>query len=146
MSKSIKLKNNIYLDSSSISHNRKKLSDIIYPIGSIYLSVNSTSPATLFGGTWERIYNRFLIGGGNDYECGSAGGNKTITLQQSNLPSSVLIREQGTASSSNTQSIYVSEGWSNHAIRDSRVEGTTYGESINIMPPYLAIYMWKRTA
>lgn len=60
MSKSIKFKNNTYLDSTGITHNRKLLSDILYPVGSIYMSVNSTSPATLFGGTWTQISGRFL--------------------------------------------------------------------------------------
>ena len=36
----------------------------IYPVGSIYMSVNSTSPATLFGGTWVQIKGRYLLGAG----------------------------------------------------------------------------------
>lgn len=41
------------------------LIDRIYPVGSIYMSINETDPATLFGGTWERLANgRCLIGGG----------------------------------------------------------------------------------
>ena len=58
MSKSIKLKGNNYIDSTGIVHNRQLLSDLLsnisliaYPVGSIYISVNSTNPATLFGGT-----------------------------------------------------------------------------------------------
>lgn len=38
-----------------------------YPVGSIYISVNSTNPGTIFGGTWEQIKGRFLLGtGAND--------------------------------------------------------------------------------
>lgn len=40
--------------------NRQDLLNIIYPVGSIYVSMNSTSPATLFGGTWEQIKDQFL--------------------------------------------------------------------------------------
>lgn len=40
------------------------LVDLIYPVGSIYMSVNNVSPETLFGGTWERIKGRFLLGTG----------------------------------------------------------------------------------
>ena len=36
--------------------------DTVYPVGSVYTSVNSTSPASLFGGTWELIQNKFLLG------------------------------------------------------------------------------------
>ena len=38
--------------------------DLVYPVGSIYMSVSDTSPQTLFGGTWERINGRFLLGTG----------------------------------------------------------------------------------
>lgn len=48
--------------------------NLIYPIGSIYISVNTTSPETLFGGTWEQLQDRFLIGAGNDYSLNGIGG------------------------------------------------------------------------
>ena len=41
--------------------------DLIYPVGSIYLSVTSTSPATLFGGTWVQLKDKFLLGKGDTY-------------------------------------------------------------------------------
>lgn len=47
----------------------------VYPVGAIYLSVNSTSPATLFGGTWEQIKDKFLLGVGDTYTTvGNTGG------------------------------------------------------------------------
>ena len=61
--------------------------DLIYPVGSIYLSVVSTSPATLFGGTWEKLQDRFLVGAGNSYSIGATGGEATHTLTTSELPS-----------------------------------------------------------
>lgn len=59
-----------------------------YPVGSIYISVNSTSPATLFGGTWERIQDVFLLAAGSSYSAGSTGGAATVTLTaaQSGVP------------------------------------------------------------
>ena len=61
--------------------------DAIYPIGSIYISVNSTSPATMFGGTWEQIQDTFLLSAGSTYTAGNTGGSSTVTLETTNLPS-----------------------------------------------------------
>lgn len=38
--------------------------DLVYPVGSLYMSMNSTNPSTLFGGTWEQIQGRYLLGAG----------------------------------------------------------------------------------
>ena len=65
-----------------------------YPIGSIYMSVNSTSPATLFGGTWERITGKFLLSAtdngssGASQAAGNTGGAATVKLTsaQSGVP------------------------------------------------------------
>ena len=58
-----------------------------YPIGAVYISVNSTSPATLFGGTWERIQGRFLLGASGSYSAGSTGGEASHTLTAAEMPS-----------------------------------------------------------
>ena len=53
---------------------------LAYPVGSIYMSVNSTSPAELFGGTWEEIAGgRVLMGQNSTYAAGSTGGATTHT-------------------------------------------------------------------
>jgi len=59
----------------------------VYPIGSIYMSINETAPGTLFGGTWQRIEDTFLLSAGQTYEAGAAGGNALTTLLEANLPS-----------------------------------------------------------
>ena len=60
--------------------------DKIYPVGSIYMSVNSTSPATLFGGTWEQIKDKFLLASGNTYGAGTTGGEAKHTLTVNEMP------------------------------------------------------------
>ena len=45
------------------------LFSLVYPVGSIYISVNSTSPATLFGGTWEQIQGKFLLASSTTMKC-----------------------------------------------------------------------------
>ena len=62
-----------------------------YPVGSIYMSVVETNPAELFGGTWEAIPGRVLIGAGVsdfniNYIAGNKGGSKARTLTSSNIP------------------------------------------------------------
>ena len=57
-----------------------------YPVGSIYMSVSSTSPATLFGGTWERIQGRFLLGASSTYGAGTTGGEATHALSAAEMP------------------------------------------------------------
>lgn len=59
----------------------------LYPVGSVYISFNSTSPQTLFGGTWVRMKDRVLMASGDTYAPNTTGGSATVTLTTSNLPS-----------------------------------------------------------
>ena len=61
--------------------------DMIYPVGSIYMSVLSTNPATFFGGTWAQIQGKFLLASGGGYTLGTSGGNASVTLTTANMPS-----------------------------------------------------------
>lgn len=127
----------------------------IYPVGSIYMSVNNTDPGTLFGGTWEAWgTGRVPVGvdsGDSDFSTSEKiGGEKTNT------------HNHYTLSGNDDNMLYV--GSTQHAVR-SRVstlkrgtisftsygegpsrEDSTYDESINILQPYVTCYMWKRTA
>lgn len=66
--------------------------DDIYPVGSIYMSVNSTNPQALFGGTWERLTGRFLLAAtdngssGASQAAGRTGGDATVTLTAAQMP------------------------------------------------------------
>ena len=57
-----------------------------YPIGSIYLSVVNTNPATIFGGTWQAIQDAFLLGAGTTYLAGATGGEATHVLTENEMP------------------------------------------------------------
>lgn len=61
--------------------------DDIYPVGSIYMNINSTNPTDLFGGVWEQIKERFMLGCGNTHTVGTTGGEFTHTLSYSEMPS-----------------------------------------------------------
>ena len=64
------------------------LLEMIYPVGSIYMSVNEVSPATFLGGTWERIKDKFLLSSGDTYGAGSTGGEAAhkLTAEESGIP------------------------------------------------------------
>lgn len=125
------------------------LLDMVYPVGSIYMSVNAAEPSALFGGTWERLKERFLLGAGDSYAAGMTGGEVEHTLAVNELPSHEHgpVYTGGTAYASGT----VAErdlAWYT-ASGEGLSYGYTYaggGQAHNNMPPYLAVYMWKRTA
>ena len=60
----------------------------IYPVGSIYMSVNATDPSALFEGTtWQQIAGgRCLIGADANYKAGTMGGDATVTLASNQIP------------------------------------------------------------
>ena len=148
----------------NVSVNGKTLIDLIYPIGSIYMSVNNVSPQAFFGGTWEQIQNRFLLAAGSSYAAGSTGGEATHKLTMDEMPahqghmydnfdSSGYVDRGG-----DTNSYYVNSSASGYATYENRpykvvsgnefvMQGYTRGGSVahNNMPPYLTVYMWKRT-
>ena len=70
-----------YLDQRGVQHLVDKLLDRMYPVDSIYISTNSTSPASLYGGSWERYgTGRALISASDtdsDFTAGTTGGSKT---------------------------------------------------------------------
>lgn len=59
----------------------------LYPVGSVYISFNATDPSTLFGGTWQRLKDTFLLVNGDSYAPNTTGGSPTKTIGVSNMPS-----------------------------------------------------------
>ncbi len=114
----------------------------IYPVGSIYMSTSSTNPSTLFGGTWEQLKDRFLLGAGDTYSVGSTGGEATHTLTSEELPNMVTVRDNCTNANGNNNWAQMS-GWGNY---QNNTRGKQVNKPHNNMPPYLAVYIWKRTA
>lgn len=102
----------------------------IYPVGSIYMSINNVSPQTFIGGTWEQIKNRWLVGAGDEYAVGTYGGNAVHSHTQ---------RMIFTANYAGNNGLMYTAG------------GTTptdviYTGETRSVPPYYAVYMWKRIA
>lgn len=116
-----------------------------YPVGSVYMSTESTNPATLFGGTWQAIENRFLFGAGNWYAAGDTGGEATHTLTVDEMPSHNHTVPRGGNSFGTKTHGYTSTG-TLFTSADDRMSAVGGGQAHNNMPPYLVVYMWKRTA
>lgn len=128
------------------------LVDLFYPIGSIYMSTDTTNPQSRFTGTyWLPIYNRFLLGAGDTYKAGTMGGEATHTLTMSEIPShyhdEYLGNDGGPDSAPSGYS-----GWPNIAYTSKKTWWATGSKTSaaggdgahNNMPPYLAVYMWRR--
>ena len=124
------------------------LLDAIYPVGSIYQSVNSTSPATLFGGTWERIEDKFLLAAGSTYAAGSTGGEASVSLTAAqNGPHTHAAYYADSSGSKSFGYSYTNKGEQSNASTDSSgIASSGSGQPHNNMPPYLAVYAWQRTA
>lgn len=119
--------------------------DMIYPVGSIYMSASATSPETLFGGTWESIGGRFLLGADATYAAGSTGGEATHKLTVSEMPSHVHSATTRTLAG-NHQGYFATTANTNDTIGDAVTKSSGGDAAHNNMPPYLAVYIWQRTA
>ena len=163
------------------------LLNYIYPVGSIYMSVNNVSPSSFLGGTWEQIRDTFLLCAGSSYMAGSTGGEATHTLTQTETPAHThtrgtmditgkvrlgwgdktgggIIMQSGYfagavyATHEGEAYYYADPNISNQpqhlnmfnfqASRNWTGETSSVGGNAahNNMPPYLAVYVWKRTA
>lgn len=119
----------------------------IYPVGSIYISVNNVNPTILFGGVWEPIEDVFLLACGKR-PAGEIGGEETHQLTVGELPAHTHQYKRHSLNREDTdpetgQDAY---GVSNKTL-DERIgtsEMTGGDQPHNNMPPYLTVYMWKR--
>ena len=151
--------------------------NLIYPVGSIYMSVNSTNPGTLFGGTWQAFaQGRTLIGNGTSdqtFSAGNTGGESSHKLTVSEMPSHTHGLSTCNAGTYNDDYTWV-KPWANNTgggsvatkvvaevsvsglsaqryVKDYGYNGQSMSSeggsgSHNNLPPYVVVYIWKRTA
>lgn len=121
-----------------------------YPVGAIYMSVFDTSPADLFGGTWERLKDRFLLAAGDTYEALTMGGEAEHTLTVNEMPQhnhDFQASYSDIATGSEANGKILAGGDENSWLWNfARTNDSGLGAAHNNMPPYLAVYMWVRTA
>jgi hypothetical protein len=126
-----------------------------YPVGSIYTTTSdNVSPAFTFGGTWEQIKDVFLLAAGDTYTAGSTGGSADAVVVSHNhrlekfgsvlalfVPASESETSAGFEAAPTGEGLWASETKAATGINHTGVDGS--GKN---MPPYLAVYMWKRIA
>ena len=164
----VRTRTNAYTPIQDRVFNIKDMLNVIYPVGSIYASMNNANPATLFGfGTWTQITDRFLwCSSGTS---GETGGSKKIL--EANLPAhkhSVNINTDSKGAHKHTVTIYANENNDNYAHTRSgtwlakwksvetsetgshthNVSGNTgnAGSGTDYMPPFITVYAWWRVA
>lgn len=124
-----------------------------YAVGDIFISTNSTSPAARFGGTWTQIKDTFLLASGDTYAAGATGGEAAHTLTTNEIPAHkhALLGEFGAAGSASfspwkTYTQLAGSSATTKMRSDVSMDNTGGGQAHNNMPPYLAVYVWKRIA
>ena len=131
------------------------LLNLVYPVGTIYTSTVSTSPATLFGGTWSQITNRFLYATAGPSK--QTGGEETHTLTLDEIPAHTHTGQamidavftfdyQNVPASSGQTGGYKAVKAVQSDGADISVASNGGGQSHNNMPPYMTVYAWERTA
>ena len=108
------------------------------------MSVNSESPAQLFGGTWAQLKDMFLLAAGDTYAAGSTGGAAQHTLTVDEMPAhnhgfKMTAKELASGST-------FSRFNDNGTASDNIITETGGGKPFDTMPPYIAVYVWQRTA
>lgn len=158
------------------SVNITDLFNMIYPVGSIYMSVNNTNPSLLFGGTWEKIEDKFLLASGTTYENDSTGGSADAVIVSHNHTQNshthnarekrrfIVVGDGANwgysskikiGTGENTTAYYYVHSTENTGGILEHTETAEASPTINStgedgtgknMPPYLAVNIWKRTA
>lgn len=148
-----------YLDGGGTQHLISKLLDTMYPVGSIYISMYITSPASFFGGEWERVGQGqalFGVDEGNTKfaSSGLTGGASSATVNGTNFRTQIRFESNGKFFFSQDES---SPQWNS----TSSVTGLSYDwatglwgtktgvrcggtQTINTIPPYFTAFMWQR--
>ena len=125
----------------------KRLLDAVWPVGSLYLSAADSDPGVLFGGTWEQVKDRFLLAAGDVYAPGETGGEAQHTLTTEEMPAHTHgydFTGQSDVTGVTAIRLYDADGRRNEYQGASASAGG--GTAHNNMPPYLAVYVWRRTA
>lgn len=142
--------------------------DIVYPVGSVYISYDSTSPSVKFGGSWESIVDNFLYPRDpSSTTAGTTGGESTVKLYRGNMPVNCAFVSDYSGQAGNAwddgfytmtdraaytlTTTYATSGYyrSWYLFAGNELTPNYYfggGTAHNNIPNYVTVYAWKRTA
>lgn len=155
-----------YLDQDGVQHLVNKMRDRMYPVDSIYISTNSTSPASLYGGSWERYgKGRTLVSvneSDTDFTAGKTGGSKTheVRVRLGNIYGLAGISPKNNLSGISVDGGKTYDGFTNfhsrQTVESARGMDGSYGPmqveyyaaigNLPTLDPYVSVYIWRRTA
>ena len=124
---------------------------VLYPIGSVYISLSSLNPQELFGfGTWEQINDVFLLASGSSFPPNTTGGEANHTLTVSEIPSH---NHTFTRHMLHNNDPGIDTGDNAYGVTNKTIDlylgetdNTGGGLAHNNMPPYMTVYMWTRVS
>ena len=136
------------------------LLEVLYPVGSMYLSKNSTSPASIIGGSWTQIQGAVLGAIGESISDGY-GGDKTISIDQ--MPKHKHSVRWSNDPDSEKEVEFTHPDYPGRHFNDGKVaRWTSYVENGKVaseglvvlptgggqeyMPYHFGVYIWYRTA
>lgn len=129
----------------------------IYPVGSIYFSVNNTNPGTLFGGTWVlwgsgRVPVGVNSSNDNFNKVEKTGGEEAVSLTSDNNGrhahygvysyNGINMGNAALVTGNDVQALIIN----NEGVGNIRSAQDGNGTPHNNLQPYITCYMWKRTA
>lgn len=155
-----------YLDQDGVQHLVDKMRDRMYPVGSIYISTNSTSPASLYGGSWERYgKGRTLVSvneSDTDFTAGKTGGSKAheVRVRLGNIYGLAGVSSKNNLSGISVDGGKTYSGFTNfngrQAVESARGMDGSFGPmqveyyaaigNLPTLDPYVSVYIWRRTA
>lgn len=155
-----------YLDQDGVQHLVNKMRDRMYPVDSIYISTNSTSPASLYGGSWERYgKGRTLVSvneSDTDFTAGKTGGSKTheVRVRLGNIYGLAGVSSKNNLSGISVDGGKTYSGFTNfngrQAVESARGMDGSFGSmqveyyaaigNLPTLDPYVSVYIWRRTA
>jgi hypothetical protein len=155
-----------YLDQDGVQHLVNKMRDRMYPVDSIYISTNSTSPASLYGGSWERYgKGRTLVSvneSDTDFTAGKTGGSKTheVRVRLGNIYGLAGVSSKNNLSGISVDGGKTYSGFTNfngrQTVESARGMDGSFGPmqveyyaaigNLPTLDPYVSVYIWRRTA